>query len=421
MKKKLTVLCLVLFAAATLAFAGGQQEAQKEGPVQINFWSLFTGGDGEFFEAMVAEFNKTHPDIIMKTDTVKHTDYYTKLITALTARTAPDVVVVHRNRLFEFVPKGVLYSMDQYLKQLNADMDDFYPAALKPCQFDGQQYSLPLDVHALIMYYNKDLIGKAGLSTVPENLDEFAAAAKKIQATGVIGVAADNTTAKYKAFTLTRMFMSFLEQQDGSLLTADVKKANFNNASGEKALNFLIDMVQDYKITPSGYDYDSSVTDFKLGNAGIHFNGVWATGGFEKQEGLNFGAGQLPAIFGQHAAWSGSHTLALALQKEKDDKRLLAATEFILWMTEHGEMWAKAGHIPIRASVTRKAEFKALPYRADYAEAAAYSFPAPRSAAWGQVYADMSDMLEYAVAKDQNVNEALAVMEQKVNEILSAQ
>ena len=84
MKKKLTVLCLVLFAAATLAFAVGQQEAKKEGPVQINFWSLFTGGDGEFFEAMVAEFNKTHPDIIMKTDTVmKHTDYYTKLITVV--------------------------------------------------------------------------------------------------------------------------------------------------------------------------------------------------------------------------------------------------------------------------------------------------------------------------------------------------
>jgi multiple sugar transport system substrate-binding protein len=419
--KKLAMLSVVLLAVSALSFAGGTQEPKEEGLIHINFWSLFTGGDGEFFDAMVQEFNRTHPDIIMQTDTVKHTDYYTKLITALTAKTAPDVVVVHRNRLFEYVPKGVLYELDPYLKQLNADLDDFYPAVLEPCKFDGKIYSLPLDVHPLIMYYNKDLAAKAGLSSIPEARDDFVAAAQKIQnATGAVGVAADNTTAKYKAYTLTRMFMSLLEQQDSSLLTSDAKEANFNNAEGANALNCLIAMVQDYKITPSGYDYDSSVADFKLGNAGIHINGVWATGLFEQQQGLNFGTDQFPAIFGKHAAWSGSHTLALAAQKEKDEVRLIAATEFILWMTAHGELWAKAGHIPTRKSVTEKAAFKALPHRKDYADAAAYSFPAPRSPQWGQVYEDMSDMLEFAVAKDQNIQEALAVMEKKVNDILSA-
>ena len=117
--KKLAMLSVVLLAVSVLSFASGAQEPKEEGPIHINFWSLFTGGDGEFFDAMVQEFNRTHPDIIMQTDTVKHTDYYTKLITALTAKTAPDVVVVHRNRLFEYVPKGVLYELDPYLRPVS--------------------------------------------------------------------------------------------------------------------------------------------------------------------------------------------------------------------------------------------------------------------------------------------------------------
>ena len=420
--KKLAILCVVLLVTASLAFTAGKQEVKKEGPIQINFWSLFTGGDGEFFDAMVKEFNKTNPDIVMKTDTVKFTDYYTKLIAAFAAKTAPDVVVVHRERLFEFVPKGVLYPMNPYLNELNANLDDFFPSALNPCKFNGKIYSLPLDVHPLIMYYNLDLAAKAGYSAIPEQENAFISAAQKIKkATGVVTIAADNTTAKYKAYTLTRMFMSFLHEQGGSLLTADVKKANFNNAKGANALRLLIGMVQDYKFTPMGYDYDTSVTDFKLGKAAIHINGVWAVGSFEQQKNLNFKAVQFPAIFGKHAAWSGSHTLGLPVQKKKNERRLKAATEFILWMTAHGEMWAKAGHIPTRKSVLEKQAFKDLPHRKDYAGAAANSFPAPRTAVWGKIYADMSDMLEYAVAKNQNVNEALNTMEQKVNDIINSQ
>ena len=304
----LLVATMLFFSVFTISASGEQDSGamEKEGPIEITFWSLFTGGDGEFFDAMVDEFNRTHDDIVMTTDTVKHTNYYTKLTTALTAKNAPDVVVVHRNHLLDYVPKGVLYPLDDLMADVNAPLDDFVPAALDGCRFDGKIYSLPLDVHALIMYYNKDLFAAAGITKVPVSYDEFVQTVKTVQEkTGVMGAAVDNTTATYKAYTLTRLFMSFMEQQGGSVLSDDLKSAAFNNRQGEIALQGLIDMVQKSGITPEGLDYDSSMSAFKLGDAAIHINGVWACGSFEKQEGLNFSAVPLPGMFGPPKAWSG--------------------------------------------------------------------------------------------------------------------
>ena len=425
MKKKrcsaFIAIALMVFAANLLS-ATGQQDAEetKKGPIEISFWSLFTGGDGEYFNDMVDEFNRTHDDIVMTTDTVKFDNYYTKLTTALTTQNAPDVVVIHRNRLLSYAPKGVLYPLDDILAQKNAPLDDYVPAALDGCRFDGKVYSLPLDVHALILYYNIDLFKKAG-ETPPSSLEDFISSAMTIQEkTGVIGASVDNTTATYKAYTLTRLFMSMLEQQNTHLLSDDLKKANFNNFAGEAALKALIDMVQNYKITPEGLDYDSAMASFKLGEAAMHINGVWATGSFEQQEGLNFAAVPLTTFFDKPAAWSGSHTLAIPAKSEMDQEKLGAAIEFMLWMSERGELWAKAGHIPVRKSVSDNPDFKALPHRSDYASAAESSFGAPRTPAWDEIWSNLSDSLEFAVATDQDVKEALDHMEKTVNGILSS-
>jgi multiple sugar transport system substrate-binding protein len=416
MKKLISTVC----AAFLLACSIPAVYAESKGPVVVTFWSLFTGGDGDFFNAMIDEFNKTHSDIQLKNDPAKYTDYYTKLTTALASRNAPDVVVVHRDSMLPYVKSGALYPLDDVLKKINAPLNDFVPAPLEACRFNGKLYSLPLDVHPLIMYYNKDLLAKAGITKIPQSFDELMAAAKTVRdKTGAIGLGIDNTTATYKAYTLARSFISGMGQLGGSVLTADCKKAAFNNSNGKKVIQGLVDIVNKYGVTPKGYDYDSAMTDFRLGKTAFYFNGVWATGTFEQQKGLNFDAVPFPALWGKPGAWAGSHTFAIPVQKKMDQEKVEAAVKFILWMTEHGDMWAKAGHIPTRLSVRNKASFKTLPYRADYVTAAESVIPAPNTPAWQEIYDNLSDLLEAAVAKNQNADQAAADMEKKVNEILA--
>ena len=419
MKKQILLVALVAMLASGMLFAQAAPETKAEGPIEITFWSLFTGGDGEFFDAMVKEFNASQSEIVMKNDMVKFDNYYTKLTTALAAKTAPDVVVVHQGNLLNYVPSGSLLALDSYVDATT--LADFQQAPLDACRFDGKLFSLPFDVHPIVMYHNKDLMAKAGITKVPQSAQEFIEASQKVkQATGKWGTAIDNTTGVYKAYTLARLFMSMIAQQGGSLLNADATAPAFNNAYGEAALKWLQDLVHVYKVNPTELDYDAAMNTFKLGEAAFYFNGVWATGTLEQTAGLNFGAAPLPAIMGGEAAWAGSHTLAIPVQKNQDPKRVEAAMTFINWMTSHGEMWAKAGHIPTRKGVAKKSEMKALPYRADYAAAAAFALPTPRTAAWEEIYGTLSDKLEFAVTKNQNPKAALADMEQTVKNIIAS-
>ncbi len=420
MKKTIGIMCVlfVLFSS-TMVFAGGNSDAKSDGPVEVTFWSLFTGGDGEFFDAMVEEFNRTHPDIVVKADTAKFDNYYTKLTAALSSKTAPDVVVIHQSNLITYKEGNTLIGLNDLLDEAGAPMSDFVPAAIDPVTYDGEVYALPLDVHPIILYYNTELFAKAGITEPPQSFEEFIAAAEAVEAMGTTGLAMDNTTATYKAFTLTRYFISGLGQLGTTVLTDDNMKANFNNANGVRLVQDIIDLVNKYGVVPSGYDYDTSVTDFKLGKAGMHINGVWVTGTLENQPGLEFAAMPFPPLYGKSVAVSGSHTLAMPVQKKADAATQAAAIEFMLWMTENGDMWAKAGHIPIRSSVFEKEEFKALPYRADYAEAAYNVVNAPQIPAWEEINNTLSDMLEYAVATNQDAKTAVAEMEKTVNDILS--
>lgn len=421
-KLKQSIIVLLLIFSTFMVFAGGKTESmsKSEKPIELTFWSLFTGGDGEFFDAMIKEFNKTHPDIILKSDTTKFTDYYTKLTTALSAKNAPDIVVLHRDNMLPYVQGRVLYPLDEVLQNIDAPMQDFVPSALNACKFDGKLYLIPLDVHPLIMYYNKDLLKKAGISTLPQTYSEFIKAAQIVQEkTNAVGIAMDNTTAVYKAYTLTRFFISGMGQMGGSILDANAKNPAFYNEKGKEVVQALVDMANKYRVMPQGYDYDSSVTDFKLGKAAFHFNGVWATGAFEQEKNLNFGAVPFPPLWGKAASWGASHTLAIPVQKKMNSQKIEAAVTFMLWMTEHGDMWAKAGHIPTRFSVREKDSFKSMLYRPDYVNAAETVIMAPNTLAWDEIYSSLSDMLEYAVANNQSSDITLKNMNEKVQEILS--
>lgn len=409
---------LLLVAAALLAVTALPAQAKK--PREVKFWTLFTGGDGAFFDAMIDAYNASQSEVVLKNDTVKYTDYYTKLTTALAAKTAPDVVICHASQLVNYVPNNVFVPLDSYIKKAGVNISDFEGAPLAGCTFNGKIYALPLDVHPLIMYYNKTLLKQAGIDKVPTTYAEVLAAAKIVQQkAGVIGIACDDTTATYKAYTFTRIYMSYLKQQGVTILNAANTKANFNNEAGAKAYQLLCDMVNKDGVTPRGLDYDSSVANFKLGKAAFHFNGVWATGSFEEQPGLEFGAAQFPAAFGANASWTDSHTFAVPVQRKLNQQKVVDVVKFVDWMTAHGEMWAKAGHIPTRKSVVAKSEFQSLAHRKDYAAAVKYVFTPPATPRWGELYDLISDSLEAAVAKNADAASALADMEKKVNAVLS--
>ena len=121
MSRKL--LCSLLGAAMVLAVSGSafadEVDMNEDGTVNnpeavevaegdLSFWSLFTGGDGEWFGQIVDDYNATSPTNPVECITLVWDDYYTKLQTAVATGNGPDTGVSHVSKLYELEETGVV-------------------------------------------------------------------------------------------------------------------------------------------------------------------------------------------------------------------------------------------------------------------------------------------------------------------------
>ena len=139
-------------------------ESVKVDKNKLVFWSLFSGGDGEFMDKVIEDYNSGSPTKEVQSIMLVWDDYYTKLQTAVAAGKGPDIGVSHASKLPELVDQGVVEPIDGYLDDLGIDLSTMYSEnSLKSVTFDGQIYAVPLDTHAEILYYNTDILSKAGV------------------------------------------------------------------------------------------------------------------------------------------------------------------------------------------------------------------------------------------------------------------
>ena len=126
--------------------------------------------------------------------------FYTKVQTAAATGQGPDVMTYHESRMPLGVSTGVLSELKpEELAAAGIKASDFSPANWKAAQGpDGKQYAVPLDIHSIILYYNKDMLKKAGLlgdDGKPKGLDgaaNFNAALAKLTAKDVAGLSVPN-------------------------------------------------------------------------------------------------------------------------------------------------------------------------------------------------------------------------------------
>ncbi|CAM3777856.1 extracellular solute-binding protein [Aeromicrobium ponti] len=377
MKRIKLVMVMMLFVLTVFTGCSSEESASSNDgnesgnkKIELKYWVPFSGGDGDFMKAMVAEFNKTNPDIQVEMLNLKWEEYYTKLRTAIASKQAPDVAVAHTSKLGELVPSNMIAELDPVAENAGIKWDSFNQNILNATMFEGKHMAFPLDTHAMIMFYNKKILGDAGLlnsdgkPAIEPGAEGFVKFLKQVQ---------QKAPADVMPFVGTSngnvpfwMWWSLYSQMDGKLLSEDGKKAAFNNKEGKEALQFISDLVHEDKLWPKNVKNGGEI--FAAGKAAVNFNGVWSTGTFEKNEGLDFGATTIPQLYDQKATWGDSHTLVLPVQKEEDPKRQEAAATFANWLAENGAMWAKAGHVPSKPEVIESPEFKELEYRSDYVQ-----------------------------------------------------
>ncbi|AEV87723.1 ABC transporter substrate-binding protein [Actinoplanes sp. SE50] len=195
------------------------------------------------WNADVAAFEKANPNITIKSVSVGTQCNNPPDFTArLAGGTTTDVFYGYMTDLQQVLDSGQAMDITPYLTDENVPTWKDVDPALKQVFTDGgKTYALPIKNYSMGLVYNTVLFKKAGLDPAnpPKTWAEVRAAAKKI-------VTADPAVAGYADYSAGNTggwhFTAELYSQGGQILTADHKKADFNNAMGKQVLQNLKDM-----------------------------------------------------------------------------------------------------------------------------------------------------------------------------------
>ena len=342
MSRKL--LCSLLGAAMVLAVSGSafadEVDMNEDGTVNnpeavevaegdLSFWSLFTGGDGEWFGQIVDDYNATSPTNPVECITLVWDDYYTKLQTAVA--------------------------------KLGVDLGELYEqASVDSVTCDGDIYAIPLDTHCEVMYYNLDLLEQAGVSE-----DEVLAISSADDFAAILAKCKESLPEDVSPIALTnsgddpfRVWYAVYFQMGGAdFVNDDATEVTLDEDTARAAMEYVKSLYDDGYVLP-GIDDHSAI--FQSGKAVFEFGGTWVTGIFEATDGLNFNVTEFPLLYGDTAyCWADSHTLTLPANPDRTEEESLEAVKFLVYASNEGGLtWSGSGQIPSAIAANGSEEYK---------------------------------------------------------------
>lgn len=367
--KRLIMFGLLITSFFTLAACGdnGDDDLQ-EGEVALTFWNIFTGPDGEVMRAMVSDFNEEYEsEIRVSTQTIPETDFYDVFNTSVPQGEGPDIAIMHMRRIAKNADLGLLNSFDNLIDE-DTMGENYLPSAWQGGSFEQSRYGIPLDVHPIGLYYNKDILDEAGID-VPQTYDELVAACDALE--GIV----DHCLPISNTWPSQNLFISSLFQHGGEDLDENGEYPAFNTQEGYDALKVFHDLVYEDNISIPNVTVDEDLTLFRQGNAAFHINGIWMLNAI-KDSGINFDTASIATLFGdeQPATWADSHNFIMPLQQNVSAEKEEAIMTFIDYITANAMDWANAGQYPADLRILESDEFAALEYHSSFTDIDSITF-----------------------------------------------
>ena len=329
-------------------------------PVKLSIWHAYGGSFGEQFEALVAEFNETHPHIIIEpTYGGSLWTMRDKLLTAIAGEAAPDISQIDQFWSSELADAGSIVKMGDFIAaHPEIDKDDIYDKAWETSIYDGEIWTMPFSFSNIALYYNKALFEAAGLDPEkpPATWDELVEMGKKL----TLDTDGDGVTDQWGlSFPLQAnsgciyYWFAFLWQNDGEIFDEGFTKSRFNEPAGVEALQFWVDMVHKHEIMPLA----PPERGFETGLIAMTFASTARLDRYLGEPGPEkLGMAPMPSQKRVATGVGGANLAILSTASDKD-----AAWEFVQWMTspEVNLRWSmNTGYLPLRESVVASTEYQ---------------------------------------------------------------
>lgn len=334
-----------LLASASLLTACGNANT-------ITFWNPLTGDDGAYMDAMVAAYNDTDPEFPV--ESVITSDMYTKIYTVMnTGKDIPDLTLIHADRVPQFSDLNMLESVDNLTAaESGLTADNYLETAWNAGNYEGTQYTIPLDIHGNVMYYNTDLLEKYGATSFLDDnvvtIDEMNSLAGKLDEGDYI---VNNALIEWVALGNVINLGGAISDGDGN--------PTLNTPEMKTVVESLKSVADNGLLTPYGED---GYAIFQAGNVLFSTDGTWTVTAHSSVEGLNFGMTNIYSVTeDKFTNRSSSHMFALLENEARTDEKEVGVAAFLEWMRANSLEWAKAGQIVASREVFESEEYQEYP------------------------------------------------------------
>ncbi|MEM6521666.1 MAG: sugar ABC transporter substrate-binding protein [Cyanobacteria bacterium P01_D01_bin.71] len=233
--KRFGLLLLIGLFASWLISCGNPNSANTDGSQEVEFWTMQLQPDfTDYFNELIANFEAENPDITVRWIDVPWGDMQSKILTAVSAGTAPDVVNLNPDFASQLAGKKAWLPLDDRVSA--ADKSLYLDKIWQANTLDGESFGFPWYLTTRVTLYNTEIFEAAGVTEPPTTYEELATVAQQIK----------DETGKY-AF-----FISFVPEDAADVLQSFVQmgvplvdengSAAFNTPEGKAVFQYWTDL-----------------------------------------------------------------------------------------------------------------------------------------------------------------------------------
>lgn len=409
-------------AAAALLACGA---AQAQQPVEIVVDYAYADIFKDVHERIAKEFMAKFPQykVTFRAPTPGYEESAQQSLRQAVTNQLSDVSYQGLNRQRVFVDRGIAVDMTPFIKaETDWDKLGYDKALLSLGQVKNQQVGIGFSLSTPIVYFNADLLRKAGVSPeqFPTTWDGIIDVAKKSKAMN------QGTHSMHLDWEITGnwMWQTLVFSNGGTMLTPDEKKVAFDGPAGKAAIQVFAKVARDGEMR--NISLNTAVQDFVSGNLAVLSTSTSRLGGITKQVGGKFDlrTARMPIQKDGRLPAGGN----VAMMFTKDPVKQKAAWEYIKFATGplgatvmvKGSGYFPANTIPANdpnllkpfyeQNPNHMTAIKQLPVLTGW-----YAFPGENGLKITDV---IKDQLQTVIAKDAQPDAALAQMSKSVQALL---
>lgn len=253
------------------------QQQEKLDPITLEYWRVWDSEDT--FRSIVSSYRALHPNVHINYRKLRYEEYERELVDAFAEGRGPDIFSInagwvgrYANKIMPLPPETTMayqHTEGKIKKETTTEFisrPSITPAQMKQQYIDtvadnaivdGDIYGLPLAVDTMVLFYNRDLLNNAGITTVPRYWDEeFLGQVKRLTATNDTGELVQSAVPLGTSDNIERYsdIVALLMQQNGATMIDEEGRVSFHrapsgadSAPGLEALRFYTDFANPMK------------------------------------------------------------------------------------------------------------------------------------------------------------------------------